>query len=406
MKKAIFIIAVFLFLVPAYCFAKTYSVQTATYGLLAKTYALRHFDYMEKFIKDSPGLYVRLLKGKRYLVVRVGDFRSYKEALDFTKKLKSAVKDPFVLENTKENEMLVLKEKGIEKVETVKRKSLKKPFTESVITKPEKSKNSFEERVVYTIEIQTYQKLRQAIKEYKRVEKLLSKEDLKTLRIERHGDHYSLRVGAFSTYGEARGFLKNYKDRLKGLIIQAKYGPKGVVLSYKDTETIEENEDTSQRANQKEVEQIIATVESKLDDEDFGRAATLLRDAVKRWPENPELHALYGETLLNMGFATNAYREYKKAVELSPDVSEYHSGLGYSLLNIHMERAQQAIDAFKKALEIDPENVDALEGLGTVYVSIDRRDLAEEVYQRLKEIDPVSAKRLRDIIDSGLEIGQ
>ncbi len=361
---------------------------------------------MEKFIKDSPGLHVRLLKGKKYLVVRVGDFNSYKEALVFIKKLWGVVKDPFVLDNTKENEMEVLKEKGIEKVETVKNKGLKKSSTERVLNKPEKSKSRIEERVVYTIELQTYKKLRRAIKEYKRVEKILRKDDLKTLRLERHGDHYSLRVGAFNTYGEARSFLKDYKDKLNGLIIQAKYGPKGVVLSYKDTETIEESENKSEKGKQKEVEQIIATVESQLDDEDFGRAASVLREAVMRWPDNPELHALYGETLLNMGFTTNAYREYKKAIEISPDVSEYHSGLGYSLLNIYMEKAQQAIDAFKKALEIDPDNVDALEGLGTVYVSIDRRDLAEEIYQRLKELDPVAARRLRDVIDSGLQIGR
>ncbi len=406
MKRVVFIITILILLIPSLCFAETYSVQTATYSLVAKKYALRHFDYLKKLLKDSPELRVRLLKGKKYLVVRIGDFKSYKNALDFIKKLKGIVKDPFVLNNLKDNSMEILREEGTKKEKIAKKRKTSELIRKETLRKAKKENPRIEEKVVYTIEIENFNKVRNAIRKLKELKEIMPANVLTTLRVERHGDNYSLRIGAFKTYDEAKEFLKKYKEKISGLIIQAKYGPRGVVFSYSDMKDIKEAGEDVQTDEQKEVDQVIATVESQLDDEDFGRAAAVLREAVRKWPDNSELHALYGETLLNMGFATNAYREYKKAIEISPDVSEYHSGLGYSLLNIYMERAQQAIDAFKKALEIDPDNVDALEGLGTVYVSIDRKDLAEDIYLRLKELDPVSAKRLKDIIDSGIEIGQ
>ncbi|RMG69350.1 MAG: hypothetical protein D6710_09000 [Nitrospirae bacterium] len=402
----LFIITIFLSLFPVSAYTKSFSIQTATYALNARGYAERHFNFVKGLISERPELKVRLLKGKRYLVIRVGDFREYEEAKEFAKGLKTILNDPFILETEKSGfELLrVFPEPVKEEVkgDVEKKAPLQSPSRTERAIKEKKP----QARVVYTVELATFSRVREAIGEFNRIKGIVHPPVVKTLRIERHANHYSLRIGAFSSYEEARQFLQSYKERLKGIIIQAMYSSKGVVLSYQDTEKVSEQKEGATDREAEEVERVIVEVEQRLGNENFGEAAELLREAVRRWPENPELHALYGETLLNMGFAKNAYREYKRAIEISPDVSQYHSGLGYSLLNIYIERAQQAIDAFKKALEIDPENVDALEGLGTVYVSIDRRDLAEDIYNRLKELDPVAAKRLRDVIDSGLEIGR
>jgi tetratricopeptide (TPR) repeat protein len=107
-----------------------------------------------------------------------------------------------------------------------------------------------------------------------------------------------------------------------------------------------------------------------------------------------------------MNAPDKAYDYYKKAAEISPDVPLYHTGAGVSLLGVYMEKAKASIDAFQKALQLDPNNVAALEGLGTVYVSIDRKNLARELHGRLKELDAGAAQRLNEMILYGVDWGQ
>jgi len=44
--------------------------------------------------------------------------------------------------------------------------------------------------------------------------------------------------------------------------------------------------------------------------------------------------------------------------------------------------------------------------LGTVYVSIGRKDLAVGIHEELKLLDPDAARRLQDFIRYGIDIGQ
>ncbi len=417
LRPLVIIIIIFLTLTPLYAGdtpegeAIHYSIQTATYSLTAQRYARRHYDFIKKEFAQKNALPVRLLKGNKYLVIRLGWFKEFKEAKEVLAKVKTLISDAFVLK-IKQNEGLEVVASYVKNERTQKEAKKKSSEGKTEKVKEEKTKKDVKEatlkkeipRVIYTIEVGTYSRLKEAINELKAISEQLGKEMLDSLRIERHGMNYSLRIGIFNTYKDAEEFLAS-RASLKGVVVQSRYSKEKVVFSYADTRVGEGVEDAEGlRRQEEEIELFISDVEERLENEDFGEAARLLREAVKRWPENPEIHALYGETLLNMGFAKSAYRQYKKAIELSPDVSEYHSGLGYSLLNIYIQRAQESIEAFQKALEIDPDNVDALEGLGTVYVSIDRKDLAEEIYRRLLELDPVAAKGLRDLIDSGLDI--
>ena len=383
-----------------------YTIQTATYSLAAQSYARRHYEFIKKRFYEESAVPVMLLKGKRYLVIRMGRFESLQRAKEVLKQVRTLVSDAFVLTVKDEQNMETVAstpkvEKETNSKEEKKVKPTKNGSAKKVVSKVKENKVM---GVIYTIEVGSFDRLRDALKQFRSMVHMIKKDDVDTLRVERHGNSYSLRIGIFKTYKEAEEFLKSYQGKLNGVVIQSQYNPESVAFSYVETKDENMLEEAEEKRQEAEIEVFISEVEDKLDNEDFGEAARLLREAVKRWPENPEIHALYGETLLNMGFAKSAYRQYKKAIELSPDVSQYHSGLGYSLLNIYIQRAQESIEAFQKALEIDPDNVDALEGLGTVYVSIDRKDLAEEIYKRLLELDPVSAKRLRDLIDSGLDI--
>ncbi|OGW25512.1 MAG: hypothetical protein A2X59_04960 [Nitrospirae bacterium GWC2_42_7] len=151
---------------------------------------------------------------------------------------------------------------------------------------------------------------------------------------------------------------------------------------------------------------LLEDVSIQFDNKDYKKASELLKKGLEKWPNDPDLHAWYGATLLDSGSPEKAYREYRKAAELMPDVPDFHAGMGHSLLDSYIDRAKNSVTAFKKALEIDPDNVSALEGLGIVYVSMGKKFLAAEIYQHLKEIDSEAAERLNEFIIWGLEWGE
>jgi tetratricopeptide (TPR) repeat protein len=158
-------------------------------------------------------------------------------------------------------------------------------------------------------------------------------------------------------------------------------------------------------ADKKEFNKLIDDVSNNFYNQEYGKAGELLRKGLARWPDDPNLHGWYGAILLSTGSPDKAYEEYQKAAELLPDVPEFHAGVGHSLLNIYIDRAQRSIAAFKKALALDPNNVSALEGLGIIYVSIDKKHLAREIYDRLQKIDQNAAERLNQFILWGLDWG-
>jgi tetratricopeptide (TPR) repeat protein len=170
--------------------------------------------------------------------------------------------------------------------------------------------------------------------------------------------------------------------------------------------TIFDTETTDYEEKERAIDSLIESADNYLNTAEYGKAAEILRKGIAQWPDNPDLYALYGETLLYLGYPEKALEKYKKATKLSPDVPDFHAGVGYSLLNIYLDRAKASIEAFKKALEIDPDNINALEGLGIVYASIDRKDLATDIYYRLKELDPDAAERLNNVIQNGIDWGE
>jgi tetratricopeptide (TPR) repeat protein len=150
------------------------------------------------------------------------------------------------------------------------------------------------------------------------------------------------------------------------------------------------------------IDSLFNDVSSQYYNQQYGKAAEILREGISKYPDNADLYAWYGATLLNMNIPDKAYEQYRKAAELSPDVADFHAGEGLSLLNGYMDRVKGSIEAFKKALAIDPHNVGALEGLGFVYTSIGKKDLATEIYYRLAPLDRNAATRLSDAINNGI----
>lgn len=146
------------------------------------------------------------------------------------------------------------------------------------------------------------------------------------------------------------------------------------------------------------------TMSAMLDQHEYGKAVQVIREYMKRFPDNPDLYAWYGAALSAMDRPDKALEQYRKAAELAPSVPEFHVNVGQSLTKIHMNSVKDAIDSFNAALRLNPNDVAALEGLGSVYVSIGYGDMAEElVLPRMQELDSEAAKRLDLLIKGGVD---
>ena len=86
----------------------------------------------------------------------------------------------------------------------------------------------------------------------------------------------------------------------------------------------------------------------------------------------------------------------KKATELSPEVSDYHNALAYSLF--FLKRYDGAVDAFNKAINLEPVHVDALTGLCIVYSAKGEKEKAAEIYNKIKDVDKQTSDQLLKII--------
>lgn len=303
---------------------------------------------------------------------------------------------------------------------------------------------SYASEVFYTIQTGTYvhDALGYAGRQFNLLSQKLNNDDRAFLRIEEGNKYFVVRLGRFKDIDIAKKVLETVKtlasdafvlketdfEHAKVLIFyendkkQAK-----TYMSQRDTK-VNESDTTRFLANarndmskgarndrlgvfsgepddKKEFNKLIDDVSINFYNQEYGKAGELLRKGLARWPDDPNLHGWYGAILLSTGSPDKAYEEYQKAAELLPDVPEFHAGVGHSLLNIYIDRAQRSIAAFKKALALDPNNVSALEGLGIIYVSIDKKHLAREIYDRLQKIDQNAAERLNQFILWGLDWG-
>ncbi len=396
MIPALFTTLFFLFL-SSDAFAGFYTIQTGSFLHKRLRSAERMYDMLSNRLSPEERDYLRIEKGKRYYIVRVGRFGSLSEARPLLKKLRKRFHDSFVLYQRDD-----IRERYHRLFEGTALKTSSQPGATPSSTSS----------ISYSIQTGRYLKVDQAVRELNGLIKALGDEVGGSIEIVKDGQYFAVRVGEFSSYEEAERFLRKHRASLTGIIVKVSddkrtassrvenqtEGPgKGDSEFLSDTDTARSGENPALTRKLKEIS-------TEYYNGEFGKAAGLIREALRRWPDNSDLHAWYGATLLNMDYPVKAYRQYKKAIDIAPDVPDYHAGAGYSLMNISMKRIRQSIDAFNKALDIDPENPSALEGLGTVYVSINRADRAMEIYHKLKELDPEAADRLYNLIQQGVNI--
>ena len=406
----------FLFFYPAgvsAAFEGFYTIQTATYTPTSFGYAKKHFNSLYEALKDDERNYLRIEQKDKYIVVRVGKFDAPDDAAKLLKKIKALADDAFIVKTVDSEDILVAKlhEKTPQPSDKNTLVSLKNQIPPEG---PAKAEQTLEE--YYTLQVKKFPKIEQASNEFNVLALKLKEEYLQDLRIEKIKGYFCVRLGKFRDYSSAKALLARTRNVTPGaVILKSKRANEQVISTYEKTSfpliIVEKSGTSAEKTGQSEKNQkpesekqnnevvlLLKDVSSQYGKENYGKAAELLRKGIEKWPDNPDLYSWYGATLINMHYPETALQQYKKAVEISPDVPDYHAGVGISLVNIYMDRAKESIDAFKKAIELDPNNVSGLEGLGFVYASIGKKDLALEIYNRLKPLDKDAAFRLSQAI--------
>jgi tetratricopeptide (TPR) repeat protein len=286
---------------------------------------------------------------------------------------------------------------------------------------------------IYTVQIASFGDLESAQKKFHRIADKLESHIRDYLRIERVGKYFPLRLGLFKSRMEALAFLQSVKPTIpSAIVVKSIFVDERIKQMYRARTEIEEKkrvkapspragnikprqESITKVAVEKETEKApvimksnsvrrdipkeekIATINSLLHNKNYGSALEILKNEIIERPQHPELNALYGTALLRTDRPEEAHQYLKKAAELSPSTPGYHNGLGYCYF--YLDDYDKAIESFNKTVSLEPDQVDALAGLGIVYVRKGNKKASLEYYSRLKKLDANSAGKLLKIIE-------
>jgi tetratricopeptide (TPR) repeat protein len=102
-----------------------------------------------------------------------------------------------------------------------------------------------------------------------------------------------------------------------------------------------------------------------------------------------------GDQYLHARDLPNAVADYKKAIEMNPDLAAAHHGL--SVAYGQMGRHAEALDEIDVAIRLDPRNAVAHLNRGMALAALRRRDEALKEIDEAKRLDPENARLRNDI---------
>ncbi len=118
----------------------------------------------------------------------------------------------------------------------------------------------------------------------------------------------------------------------------------------------------------------------------FAQATSSYREAIRRAPDDGQLHGLLAALLMQQGLLEPAIISYKEAVRFQPANAEGHSNLG-NVLRL-AGRLDEALASCAQAVALDPTHSGAHNNLGTV--QMERGDAASALasFDRAIALDP------------------
>ena len=123
---------------------------------------------------------------------------------------------------------------------------------------------------------------------------------------------------------------------------------------------------------------------------DIGRLSNvlyrLIRRALARAPDNPDVHSNLGNVLKDQGDLEGATACYRRALEIRPDDEVAHNNLGVALKDIG--DTDGAIASYRRALDVNPDLAEAHENLGGGLRERGDHAGAAMAYRRVLELGP------------------
>lgn len=126
-------------------------------------------------------------------------------------------------------------------------------------------------------------------------------------------------------------------------------------------------------------------------------ALGVIEKALQKWPDQAELMAARGHTLLLARRPAEAVEAFKTALERNNGMPEAHYNLGESLMNLG--RAGEAKASFEQAVQIRPTYMDAWLALASVEIDADDLKTAEEHASKAFDLEPTNPKCRRVMAD-------
>ena len=120
--------------------------------------------------------------------------------------------------------------------------------------------------------------------------------------------------------------------------------------------------------------------------QEFENALVLIKKAIQINPEIVQYHCSLGSCYLKLGRLSEGLACYRKALTLKPDCIEAYNEMGNALSKTG--RVEDSIDYFHKALVIRPDSFEVFNNLGVTYQQLNKPDKALACYRKAIEINP------------------
>ena len=124
--------------------------------------------------------------------------------------------------------------------------------------------------------------------------------------------------------------------------------------------------------------------------EEWQQARETFDYITKNWPQNDQAYALLAMVEEIGGNSERAKDLYLHALSINNKVVEYHLNLAEIYLSFNDN--EKAISTLQKAQALEPNNPKALDQLLQVSILVGNKDLAAEVLEKIKKINPEHGK--------------
>lgn len=125
---------------------------------------------------------------------------------------------------------------------------------------------------------------------------------------------------------------------------------------------------------------------SHLDEGNPGRAFEIVEEALRRWPDNPELLVYEGLSLTALGKHREALQTYQECLRHDPSNVFAHTAAAQ--LSVTLAQWESALAYANAALALDPKDASALQALGRADEQLGLLTEASDLFRRAEELQP------------------